>query len=224
MLRRFELYSLAPDAPANKIAAMAKSMLDAQRYIPEVLHSAVGTNRSPVGIHMSWEHCYASPEAYQRYMIHPFHAAIYDRYLLNDSPERIVTNNDYDVGLLGYSCATPAYWLPPGSARRLVLLRLTPGHDDAFRALTERAKAANPKMIGSTLGDNSFATRWLDGVTKILDSTTYTHIWEQGYATLADAEAADSGWQTESSGIIEKAVELWYELEPGHGYADDAAA
>ncbi|RYD44401.1 MAG: Dabb family protein, partial [Verrucomicrobiaceae bacterium] len=120
MLRRFELYSLAPDAPADKVAAMCKSMLDAQLYIPEVLHSAVGTNRSPVGIHISWEHAYASPEAYQRYMIHPFHANIYDRYLLNDSPERIVTNNEYDVGLLGYSCDTPIYFLPPGSARRLV--------------------------------------------------------------------------------------------------------
>ncbi len=223
MLRRFELYSLAPDAPADKVAAMCKSMLDAQLYIPEVLHSAVGTNRSPVGIHVSWEHAYASPEAYQRYMIHPFHANIYDRYLLNDSPERIVTNNEYDVGLLGYSCETPIYFLPPGSARRLVLLRLKDGSEDAFRAVAERAKATNPKMVSSALGDNSFATRWLDGVTQILDSTTYTHIWEQGYATLADAAAAGNDWQAESSEIIEKVIELWYEVEAGHGYANAAA-
>lgn len=222
MLRRFEIYSLDPNAPADKVEAMARSMRDARPVIPEVLHSAVGTNMSPVGLHVVWEHAYASPEAYQRYMIHPFHANVYDRYLLNDSPERIVTNNAYDVGLLGYSCDSPAYWLPPGSARRLVLLRLKAGSEDAFAAIAARARAVNPKMIASVLADNSFATRWLDGVTQILDSTTYTHIWEQGYASLDDAEAAGSAWQAESSDIVEKVIELWYRIEAGSGYEQGA--
>jgi hypothetical protein len=223
MLRRFEIYSLDPEAPADLVERMDLSMRHAQRVIPEVLHSAIGYNRSPVGLHVVWEHAYASPEAYQRYMIHPFHANVYDRYLLNDSPERLVTDNEYDVGLLGYSCDTPIYYLPPGAGRRLVLLRLKEGGEDAFRAVTERAKAADPKMISSAFADNSFATRWLDGVTQILDSTTYTHIWEQGYATLADAAAAGSDWQAESPEIIEKAIELWYEVEAGHGYENVAA-
>jgi hypothetical protein len=222
MLRRFEIYSLDPRAPADLVRRMDLSMRDAQKVIPEVLHSAVGYNKSPVGLHVVWEHAYASPAAYQRYMIHPFHANVYDRYLLNDSPERLVVNNDHDVGLLGYSCDTPIYYLPPGSGRRLVLLRLRPGSEEAFRAVAERARAANPKMIGSALGDNSFATRWLDGETQILDGTTYTHIWEQGFATLADAAAADSGWRAESPEIIEKAIELWYEVEAGHGYGNAA--
>lgn len=222
MLRRFEIYSLDPNAPADKVEAMDRSMRDAQKMIPEVLHSAIGYNRSPVGLHVVWEHSYASPQAYQRYMIHPFHANVYDRYLLNDSPERLVTNNEYDVGLLGYSCDTPIWYLPPGSGRRLVLLRLKDGTEDQFRAIAERAKAANPKMLSSALGDNSFATRWLDGETRILDTTTYTHIWEQGYATLADAAAAGNDWRAESSEIIERAIELWYEVEAGHGYENAA--
>jgi hypothetical protein len=159
-------------------------------------------------------------------MVHPFHANVYDRYLLNDSPERLVTNNPYDVGLIGFSIDGPQYFLPSGYARRVALARLKPGTEDAFRALTEKEKAANPKMILSLLAENTFGTRWMDGVTKMLDDTTYSHIWEQGYKTLADAEAASTAWQKEAADMIEdgKMIELWYELETGHGYDNDAAA
>jgi len=216
MLRRFEIYSLDPRAPPDKVAAMHASMRNARRYIPEVLHSAVGYNKSDVGLHFVWEHAYESPESYQRYMVHPFHANIYDRYLLNDCPERIVTDNAYDVGLLGYSCTAPSYFLPPGSARRLVLLRLAEGQADSFRAITAEAESRNPQMISSVLAENTFATRWLDGVTKILESTTYTHIWEQGYASLAAAAAAGSQWRASAGAGVEKAIELWYELDAGY--------
>ncbi len=224
MLRRFEIYSLDPGAPKSRIEAMDISMRHAQRFIPEVLHSAVGYNRSPAGLDFVWEHGYESPEAYKRYMVHPFHANIYDRYLLNDSPERIVSNNPYDVGLLGYSCEEPIYFLPPGASRRVVLLRLKEGTAEDFRLITEREKAANVRMILSVFAENTFGTRWLDGVTKILDDTTYHYIWEQGYATLADAGEASTDWQVEAGGMIEKVIELWYELKTGEGYENDVVA
>jgi hypothetical protein len=216
MLRRFEIYSLDPKAPQEKLAAMRASMRNAQRHIPEVLHSAVGDNKSDVALHFVWEHAYESSASYQRYMVHPFHANIYDRYLLNDSPERIVTDNPYDVGLLGYSCAAPSYFLPDGSARRLVLLRLAEGQADFFRAITAEAQSANPQMIVSVLAENTFATRWLDGVTQMLDSTTYSHIWEQGYESLAAAAAAGSDWRASAGAAVEKVIELWYELDAGY--------
>jgi hypothetical protein len=216
MLRRFEIYSLDPQAPQAKVAAMRAAMRNAQRYIPEVLHSAVGYNISDVALHFVWEHAYESSASYQRYMVHPFHANIYDRYLLNDSPERIVTNNPYDVGLLGYSCATPIYFLPPGAARRLVLVRLAEGHADSFRAVTAEAQSRNPQMVLSVLAENTFGTRWLDGVTKILETTTYTHIWEQGYESLAAAATAGSDWRASAGAAVEKAIELWYELDAGY--------
>jgi hypothetical protein len=216
MLRRFEIYSLDPQAPQAKVAAMRAAMRNAQRYIPEVLHSAVGYNISDVALHFVWEHAYESSASYQRYMVHPFHANIYDRYLLNDSPERIVTNNPYDVGLLGYSCATPIYFLPPGAARRLVLVRLAEGQADSFRAVTAEAQSRNPQMVLSVLAENTFGTRWLDGVTKILETTTYTHIWEQGYESLAAAATAGSDWRASAGAAVEKAIELWYELDAGY--------
>jgi hypothetical protein len=216
MLRRFEIYSLDPKAPQEKLAAMRASMRNAQSYIPEVLHSAVGDNKSDVALHFVWEHAYESSASYQRYMVHPFHANIYDRYLLNDSPERIVTDNPYDVGLLGYSCGAPSYFLPAGSARRLVLLRLAEGQADFFRATAAEAQSANPQMILSVLAENTFATRWLDGVTQMLESTTYSHIWEQGYESLAAAATAGSDWRASAGPAVEKVIELWYELDAGY--------
>ena len=226
MLRRYEIYSVDPNAPKDLLARMDESMRHAQRWIPEVLHSAIGMNKSPVGLHFVWEHGYEDSEAYKRYMVHPFHANVYDRYLLNDSPERLVTNNPYDVGLVGFNVEGPQYFLPSGYARRVVMARLKKGTEDAFRALTEKEKAANPKMVLSLLAENTFGTRWMDGVTKMLDDTTYTHIWEQGYKTLADAEAASTAWQKEAADMIEdgRMIELWYELETGDGYENDAAA
>lgn len=217
MLRRFEIYSLAPNAPQEKVEAMHASMRNAQRYIPEVLHSAVGYNKSDVALNFVWEHAYESSESYKRYMIHPFHANIYDRYLLNDSPERIVTNNPYDVGLLGYSCESPLYFLTNGAARRLVLLRVAEGQAKFVRAITDEARSRNPQMILSIFAENTFGTRWLDGVTQIIERTTYSHIWEQGYDSLANAAAAGNDWRASAGTAVEKFIELRYEIDAGYG-------
>jgi hypothetical protein len=216
MLRRFEIYSMDPNARPEKVEAMRASMRNAQRYIPEVLHSAVGYNKSDVALNFVWEHAYESSETYKRYMIHPFHANIYDRYLLNDSPERIVTNNPYDVGLLGYSCDSPIYFLTNGAARRLVLLRVAEGREKFVRAITEEARSRNPRMILSVFAENTFATRWLDGVTRILEHTTYSHIWEQGYVSLEDAAVAGNDWRASAGAEVEKFIELWYEIDAGY--------
>jgi hypothetical protein len=216
MLRRFEIYSLDPKASQEKVRAMRASMRNARRYIPEVLHSAVGDNKSDVALHFVWEHAYESPESYRRYMIHPFHANIYDRYLLNDSPERIVTDNPYDVGLLGYSCESPVYFLKRGAARRLVLMRVKQGQDEFVRALTEKARSANPHMTLSVFAENTFATRWLDGETQIIESTTYSHIWEQGYGSLEQAAAAGGDWRASAGAAVERFIELWYEVDAGY--------
>ena len=48
----------------------------------------MGTNLSDAPVQLVWEHAYESPEAYRRYMVHPYHAVVIDRYLLPDAPER----------------------------------------------------------------------------------------------------------------------------------------
>lgn len=218
MLRRWEIYKLDPRATPEQVEAMESALLECQRHLPELLHSAIGRNRSPAGCDVAWEHAYESPESYQRYMVRPYHSNIIDRYLLNDSPERVVADSDLDVGLIGYSCDGPVFHLPAGFARRLVLLRLRPGTAEAFAEIAGKAKAANPRMILSVFAENTFATRWMDGVNQIYEETTFSHIWEQGFATLADAAAAPADWQAEAGDMVEKVLELWYEIRAGVGY------
>ncbi len=64
MLRRYEIYQVDPNASKETVAVMDKSMRHAQRLIPEVLHSAVGYNKSPVGLSFVWEHGYEDSAAY----------------------------------------------------------------------------------------------------------------------------------------------------------------
>lgn len=218
MLRRWEIYSLAPGTPNAKVEEMERRFLECQRHLPELLHSAIGYNQSPAGYDIAWEHAYQSPESYQRYMVHHYHSNIIDRYLLNDSPERVVIDSELDAGLVGYACEGPVFYLPPGHARRLVLLRLRPGSAEAFAAIIEQSKATNPSMLLSVFAENSFATRWMDGVNQIYAETTYTHIWEQGYADLADAEQASTSWQIIADDMVEKTLELWYTIKAGYGY------
>lgn len=218
MLRRWEIYSLAAETPQDRVEEMERRLLECQRHLPELLHSAVGYNQSPVEYIVVWEHAYESPESYQRYMIHPYHSNIIDRFLLNDSPERVVTDSDLDAGLVGYACDGPVFYLPPGYARRLVLLRLKPGSADTFAAIAEQSKVANPAMLLSVFAENSFATRWMDGVNQIYPETTFTHVWEQGYTHLADAQAATTNWQVQAGEMIEKTLELWYTIKAGFGY------
>ena len=214
MLRRFEIYSVATDAPAPAVQAMARAMRDCQAFIPEVLHSAIGYARSETSLNFVWEHAYASPETYRRYMAHPYHAAILDRYLLNDSPERIIADNDYGLGLAGYSCETPEYFLPDGAARRLVALRLRDGAEREFAAIAAD-EAKRSLMSVSVLRDNSFASRWFDGETLTGLETPFTHLWEQGFATMDAARSCKPQWQSKASGLVERSLELLYTLEAG---------
>lgn len=222
MLRRWEIYSVDPATPREKVEEMERRLLDCQRHLSELLYSAIGYNRSPAGLDVAWEHAYESPESYQRYMVSPYHSNIIDRFLLNDSPERVATDNDTGAGLVGYACEGPVFHLPAGYARRIALLRLRPGSAKAFSAIVEKAKAADPSMVLSIFAENSFGTRWMDGVTQIYPEAAFSHIWERGYVDLAQAEGAGVDWQKQAGEMIETVLELWYTIKPGYGY--DATA
>jgi hypothetical protein len=220
MLRRWEIYALAPNVTREQVEEMEERLLEARRFLPELLYSAVGYNQSSADYDIAWEHAYESPESYQRYMVHPYHSNVIDRYLLNDSPERIVTDSDLDAGLVGYSCEGPVFYLPSGYARRLVLLRLRPGSANAFAAIAKRVEAANPRMVHSIFAENTFSTRFMDGVNQVYEETTFSHIWEQGYVSLADAEAAEADWQDMAGDMIEKSLEIWYTIKAGCDHLD----
>jgi hypothetical protein len=150
VLRRFEIYTMAEGAAPEKVLQLEEAFRRCGDFIPEMTHSVVGKNLSDVDVDMVWEHGYASPEAYQRYMVHPFHANILDRYLLNDCPERIVGNSPLGDGtLVGYACDGPVYLMHDGT-RKVVL----------SRALTRNRRRSSSPCAAWPDPKTAWSSRW----------------------------------------------------------------
>jgi len=229
ILRRFEVYAIRPDAPADQARDLETACRECGRFIPEVLDCAIGINRSDAPVQLVWEHAYASPEAYRRYMVHPYHAVVLDRYILPDAPQRIVVDGPLGAGLYGYGCDAPSYRMSEGW-RRLVLLRLDKDSRqrdvERLHAALEQAPADAGEMVVSVMAANTMGAAWFDGVTPVMGPPRWSHIWEQGFptrdaldsyrngdSTLAEVER--SGWEGFMDGIVNRSAELFYEIDPG---------
>jgi Stress responsive A/B Barrel Domain len=222
VLRRFEIYTVRNDVAPETVRQLEAAFRGCGDFIPELTHSVVGTNLSDLDVQMVWEHSYDSPEAYQRYMVHPYHANILDRYLLNDLAERIVTDSPLGDGtLVGYTCNGPDFFMRDGM-RKVVLFGLEgdPAQQDAFLAALRGLAGSTEGVILSVVEPNTFGVAWFDGVTPILPPSQWTHVWELGFdsaasydayqrsdAPLARAEAA--GWSGDV-GVVRQAAELHY--------------
>lgn len=214
ILRRFEMYSF--EGADSSVAAFARAAADCARFIPEVLYSAIGRISGAPPLNFAWEQAYASPESYRRYMVHPFHAALLDRYLMIDSPECILTGNALGVGLIGYR-ADPADFYMPDGARRVIALQLHPGAEEEFAALAS-AHLGRDGMRVSVFRDNWFGAHWFDAESIVDPNPMHTHIWEQGFASLEAARANASSWRKEAEALTDMMVEMTYQIEPGYGY------
>ena len=218
MIRRFETYAFLPGTAPEARRALAVVLSEAGRHIPEVRWSAVGWNRSDAPAELVWEHAFESAEAYRRYMVHPYHADLIDRYVLPDSPERVVEPLR-GAGLFGYHGSGPDFVLE-GGCRRVVLLRL----EDAAptRAAAELAARAASAADGagallSVVGANTMAAAWFDGETPLPGPPPrWTHILEQGFSTMEALEAftAASGRSVLEGPPVRRWTELCYEVEP----------
>jgi hypothetical protein len=217
---------MAEGAAPEKVLQLGEAFARCGDFIPEMTHSVVGKNLSDVDVDMVWEHGYASPEAYQRYMVHPFHANILDRYLLNDCPERIVGNSPLGDGtLVGYACDGPVYLMHDGM-RKVVLFGLE-GPDEEQQSFIESLRSlagSEDGVVLSVVEPNTFGVAWFDGVTPMLPPSQWTHVWELGFesaeaydayqegeSALARAEAA--GWKGDGTGAVRQAVELHYTVK-----------
>jgi hypothetical protein len=235
VLRRFEAYAIRPDAPEQAVRALEAACRHCGRHIPEVLDSAVGWNLSGAPVHLVWEHAYDSPEAYRRYMVHPYHAAVLDRFLLPDSPERVVLDDTAGLGLFGYACDRPAYRLAEG-IRRVVLVRMEPdtAAADLGRLLDDlvRVPERAPEMTLSAVGANTVGPAWFDGVTPITGPPRWTHVWEQGFPSrraldsylASEAAAAEPGRTDHRPGavMVRRTTELVYAVGDAAARPDGA--
>lgn len=193
MLRRFESYAFLPGTTTERRRRLADVLLGAGRHIPDVRSSAVGWNRSGASSDLVWEHYFDSPAAYQRYMVHPYHADVIDRYVLADSPERVV-ETVRGAGLFGYACEEAS--APDGPSRLVALVDVDPAATDAaVQALWDGLATVATACAATSVsfGRNSLANAWFDGVTPLPGPPPrWSHVWEAAIADDAepDLEAA----------------------------------
>jgi hypothetical protein len=227
VIRRFEIYGVGPDTAGSGVAALENACRRCGEFIPEVLHSRVGRDSTGPGTRLVWEHAFASPEAYRRYMVHPYHADVLDRYILNDSPERVVVDDGLGAGLVGYFCDGPVFELSAG-VRRLVLLRLdrsaSPAEIHRLTQTVADGPADDGRLILSVVGVNTLGAAWFDAVTPITGRPRWTHLWEQGFENLDAldayrdgpsplAEAERRGFVGWNNDIIASAASLHYAID-----------
>lgn len=215
-IRRWEMFTVSPDAPAVARDRLWRAMRDCDRFIPGITRCAVGTNTAPGPIELVWETTYRSVGAYATtYMTHPYHAALLDRFLLPDCPERITSTNDVNAGLVGYTVDRDRP-LGPVAVRRLLLLDF----DDAgiARSATEAVAATDDGWSDSILAENSMATRWFDGETDLGGRPAWSHIWDQCFRTVDQLEAHRRGGTAAArleAGLGARQAEIVYVPESG---------
>jgi hypothetical protein len=193
-IRRWEMFSLAPRATGPERDRLWRAMRDCDRFIPQITRCAVGANTAGGPIELVWETTYESVGAYATtYMTHPYHAALLDRFLLPDCPERITTTNDFGAGLIGYTVERER-GVGQVAIRRLLLLDFADSSaaDEATRSVT----ATDDGWSESILAENSMATRWFDGENDLGGRPAWTHIWDQCFATVDQYEAHRDGHTT----------------------------
>jgi Stress responsive A/B Barrel Domain len=210
-IRRWEMFSIAPDAPAAARDRLGRAMADCDRFIPGITRCAIGTNTVDGPIELVWETTYESMGAYATtYMTHPYHAALLDRFLLPDCPERITAPNDFGAGLVGYPVDRDRP-LGPVAIRRLLLLD--------FAAATTAAEAARAVEIvddgwsDSILAENTMATRWFDGETDLGGRPAWSHLWDQCFASMEQYEAhrrGDSGAAAIEAAVDARSADVVY--------------
>jgi hypothetical protein len=204
MLRRLETYGFHPDTTPDRIDDLARVLRRTGWFIPEVLDSAVGRNRSSVGVDLVWEHSYESPEAYARYMCHPYHICILDRYLLPEAPECITASRrELQLGLMGYEI-DGAPFRRDGGIRRIVALKVAPDAD-AFGAFAADLEA-RPGLSVSIVAPNTMGLEWFPA--------GWTHVWEQAYDDEAAMRAAIADEHVVlSRGPVSEWIDIHYEID-----------
>jgi hypothetical protein len=202
-IRRWEMFSIAPDAPASSRGRLVRAMRDCDQFIPGITRCAIGTNQARGPIELVWETTYRSVSAYATtYMTHPYHAALLDRFLLPDCPERITTANDFGSGLIGYTVPRDRP-LGPVAIRRLVLLDLD--NSAETNQIADEIAATDDGWSESILGENTMATRWFDGETDLGGRPAWTHVWDQCFPTVEHYESHRE--DDSAASAIERSVE-----------------
>ena len=206
MLRRFESYAFDEAATAEQIADLASALRRCGEFIPEVHDSAVGMNQSEADVDLVWEHAYDSADAYARYMCHPYHICVLDRYLLPESPECITAPRaQLGLGLMGYEIGDAAFRCDSG-VRRVVAMKAAAGIDDGEWSTFVSMLTSAPELRVSIVAPNTMGLEWFPN--------GWTHVWEQAYDDKRAMQRAIAGEaELLDAGPIDGWIDVYYQLE-----------
>lgn len=171
MIRRFYVMPLNHDVSDSGVQEFVSAMSGAELFISGLSYSSAGVDIDSRTV--VWEMAFRDEETYTgSYMVHPYHAATLDNYLISDSPECLA----HDISTMRYRLSEPMPEVLQG-VRRVLLMKLPEDADTSrLRELVQRPGNA----IGSTFAADDIAWAFPG------KPPTWTHVWEQ---TFTDFDA-----------------------------------
>lgn len=168
-IRRFYVLPLDTGLSPTQVDQLMTELSDSDRFIPGLLDSFAALDDDSRTV--VWEMTFDDEATYTGpYMIHPYHVATLDNFLLGDSPERVA----HDFGAARFRVTDDTPRLTAG-VRRLVQIRLA---DDTDASAVEEIAAHGAGMAASRFAADDLAWKSTKGL-------SWTHSWEQ---TFADRE------------------------------------
>ncbi len=166
MIRRFYILPLKPGLSDAKVDELLRGLDESDLFIPGLVDSSAGVDLASRTV--VWENNFVDEESYSGpYMVHPYHIATLDNYVMMDSPE-CVTHDIY----------TTRFRVPDGlprverGIRRVVLMNVADGSDlSALEALA----VPSDDVVTSTFRPDDVG--WVSG-----KGRSWTHVWDQAFA------------------------------------------
>lgn len=176
MIRRFYVMPLDRRATRPQVDQLLTALGEADRFIPGLVDSYAAEDADSRTV--MWEMAFRDEDAYVGpYMVHPYHIATIDSYLLGDSPERLC----HDFAAMRYRVPDDAVRLEQG-VRRVLLMNAADGSDTSMlQELADRGTGT----AASVLATDDIGWRSSKGSRGL----TWSHVWEQ---TFADQQALDA--------------------------------
>lgn len=170
MIRRFYVMPLNPNVTDKLAGKLLKDFSESDRFISGLIDSSAAIDLSSRTV--IWEMRFIDEETYTgAYMVHPYHMATLDNYLIADSPEAVV----HDIFTTRYKVPQAALRIEEG-IRRLVLMKLPEGADTSvLEAITAGGEGATTSIFCPDNVAYQFPGK----------SLNWTHIWEQGFTDMA---------------------------------------
>jgi hypothetical protein len=169
LIRRYYILPLRPDVEDRRVQEFLDVLRAADRFIPGLVDSSADLDLGSRTV--VWENTFVDEASYSGpYMVHPFHIAAIDNYVMADSPE-CLTQDIYATRFQTDDATQP---LRTGLRRVLLLNVESPDDAEVIRSMAATAGG----MEASAFGADDVG--WVSA-----KGRPWTHVWEQAFTDTA---------------------------------------